>query len=193
MSHTPYPKLIGLDTEWTLFWGWLNPDQYGKGRKAVNPVEDNLEPHGDWTVRDKSNHAHYIKLYHDVPKVINDILKHGAEIAIVSNSGNKAMVDRALYYFKATDKKGSKKSIIHLVKYDEVYCANSKVNHFKKIKNESGIDYSDMLLFDDEAVNNDVRHELGVTFQVSRDQKGLSWENYQGGANNYHFTPERAA
>jgi magnesium-dependent phosphatase 1 len=38
-----------------------------------------------------------------------------------------------------------------------------------------------MILFDDEAINNTVEMMLGVTFQVSRDQKGLTWANYQEG------------
>jgi len=36
-------------------------------------------------------------------------------------------------------------------------------------------------MFDDEAFNNVVRIELGTTFQLVRDRKGLTWDTYQQG------------
>ncbi|KAH8107091.1 acid phosphatase-domain-containing protein [Cristinia sonorae] len=179
MAPTPFPKIVALDTDYTLFEGWLN-DSFGKGAGAVQPAEDNLEPEGEWKIKDRSNPALAITLYKDVPGIIHDILLHGADIAIVARNDNKNLVDRALWYFKAEDKSGAKRPITDLVKYDEVY-NQSKTAHFGKIHTYSKVDYSDMILFDDDAESNEVRHMLGVTFQVTRDSKGLTWEKYRHG------------
>ncbi|THU80938.1 hypothetical protein K435DRAFT_972556 [Dendrothele bispora CBS 962.96] len=175
-----YPKLVALDTDWTLFWGWLDQKTWGKGRGAYSPVEDNIVKANYWEVQDQSNPKNKCGMYADVPRIIQDILKNGAQIAIVSRNTSKAMCDRALWYMKVNDEHGNEKSIIDLVKYDEVYNSDKTV-HFAAIKGWSGFDYSDMILYDDEAINNTVEMMLGVTFQVSRDQKGLTWDNYQEG------------
>lgn len=120
-------------------------------------------------------------MYGDVPKIIYDILKHNVKLAIVSRNKSKAACDRVLWWWNATDPKDNKKKpIIKMVKFNEVYDEDKTV-HMKKIQEWTGYNYADMILFDDEATNNLVRVEQGVVFQVSRDQKGLTWENYQQG------------
>ncbi|KAJ7511419.1 acid phosphatase-domain-containing protein [Mycena galericulata] len=175
-----YPKLVALDTDWTIFWGWLNPLTWGKGAGHHAKVEDNIEQLNYWDIRDSSNHGNKCGMYADVPRIIEDIMKNGAQLAIVSRNKSKAMCDRALWHFKVKDAHGHEKRLSDLVKYDEIY-DQSKVVHFQKIKEWSHFHYSDMILYDDEAINNDVEMMLGVTFQVSRDQKGLTWANYQEG------------
>ncbi|KAF8649632.1 hypothetical protein AX16_005721 [Volvariella volvacea WC 439] len=175
-----YPKLVALDTDWTLFWGWLKAEEWGKGSGAYSTVEDNIEQINYWEVQDRSNWDNKCGMYADVPKIIEDILKNGAQIAIVSRNTSKAMCDRALWYWKVNDQHGNQKSIIDLIKYDEVV-DEPKTKHLERIKDWSGFDYFDMILFDDEATNSIVEMILGVTFQVSRNQKGLTWDNYQEG------------
>ncbi|KAJ8463365.1 hypothetical protein ONZ45_g17608 [Pleurotus djamor] len=120
-------------------------------------------------------------MYADVPEIIGDILNNGARLAIVSRNRSKDMCDRALWFWKVNDGTGNYRPLIDLVTYDEVY-DRSKVEHFKKIKSyDSSLKYSDMILFDDEATNNTVEMMLGVTFKVSRNQKGLTWNNYRAG------------
>ncbi|KAF8650912.1 hypothetical protein AX16_005037, partial [Volvariella volvacea WC 439] len=163
---------------WTLFWGSLDQKTWGKGRGKSPLVEDNIEQFDHWVIRDKTNYRNKCGMYADVPRIIRDILKNGAQIAIVSQNTSKAMCDRALRYWKVDDEK--QKSIIDVLRYNEVY-DQPKTVHFSKIKESSGFDYSDMILFDDDAANNLVEMMLGVTFQVSRDEKGLTWDNYQQG------------
>ncbi|EIW81817.1 hypothetical protein CONPUDRAFT_72203 [Coniophora puteana RWD-64-598 SS2] len=180
---TSYPKLVALDTDWTLWWGWLDMNKWGKGNGAYSPPEDNIEydSGSDKVLRDRSNHNEKIWLYGKVPDIITDIVKHGAKLAIVSRNRSKGASDRALWYFNAVDPRdGKKKPIIDMVDFDEVV-DEDKTKHFERIKGWTGFDFSDMILFDDEAVNNLVRVVQGVTFQVSRDQQGLTWENYQQG------------
>lgn len=179
-----FPKVVALDTDWTIFWGWLRDWEWGKGPGAYNPVEDNVEQENYWEVRDRTNHNRKIGMYADVPDIVHDILSKGAQIAIVSRNTNKALCDRALWYFKVKDANGNLQSFIdqnsNITSYDEIYDQDKTV-HFQKIKDWAGCNFSDMILFDDEAPNNDVEMMLGVTFQVSKDKKGLTWQNYKHG------------
>ncbi|KIK95093.1 hypothetical protein PAXRUDRAFT_11659 [Paxillus rubicundulus Ve08.2h10] len=177
-----YPKLVALDTDWTLFQGWLDPkfSNWGKGRGARSPVEDNIERVDSRQIRDRTNHNLKCHLYADVPRIIQDILQNNARIAIVSRNSSKGLCSRALSYWKAKDPTGQERAIIDLVTLKEFY-DRPKTEHFAKIKSQSKFEYSDMILFDDDATSNIVEMMLGVTFQVSRDQKGLTWDNYQQG------------
>ncbi|KAK7693428.1 hypothetical protein QCA50_002996 [Cerrena zonata] len=175
-----YPKLVALDTDWTIFWGWLDEKKWGKGGGAYSKVEDNIAKVNYWDIQDLSNPKNKCGMYADIPRIISDILQNQAKIAIVSRNTSKAMCDRALWHWTVPDASGQQRPLIELVDYDEVYNLD-KTTHFRKIKDWSGIDYSDMILYDDEAINNTTEMMLGVTFQVSRDQKGLTWANYQEG------------
>ncbi|EIN11909.1 hypothetical protein PUNSTDRAFT_142120 [Punctularia strigosozonata HHB-11173 SS5] len=175
-----YPKLVALDTDWTIFSGWLNSNEWGKGPNATPLIQNNILKVTEWEVRDQSNYDLVCIMYADIPRIIQDIKKHGAKLAIVSRNTSKELCDRALWYFYAYDAHGNKRSLIDLVDFDEIY-DEDKVNHFRKIKGWTNFHYSDMVLYDDEAINNTVEMILGVTFQVSRDQRGLTWDNYQDG------------
>ncbi|KAF8835571.1 hypothetical protein BDN67DRAFT_975156 [Paxillus ammoniavirescens] len=182
MAPLMYPKLVALDIDQTIFRKTSRKKRpFGKGKGAVSPIEDNIERVSRRVLRDKSNHKNKIRLYRDIPRIVTNILKHGAQLAIVSRNKNKALCDRALWYFEATDPKtGKKRPIIHMVKYDEVYNKRKTV-HFTRIHRWSGFKYSDMILFDDEASNNMVKVKLGVTFQQCRGKAGLTWKIYQRG------------
>ncbi|KAG2140522.1 uncharacterized protein EDB93DRAFT_1241866 [Suillus bovinus] len=143
---SPYPKLAALDTEC--------------GPNAHKPAEDNIELKS--SSHFSRNHNERWGMYGDVPKIIYNILKHNTKLAIICN--------RALWWWNVMDPKDNKKkSIIHMVKFNEVYDGWTPYK------------YTDMILFNEEATNNLVRVEQGIVFQVSRDQKGLTWGNYQQG------------
>lgn len=59
----------------------------------------------------------------------------------------------------------------------------SKIKHFKEIQKVTGVDYHDMLFFDDEYRNIDVQEKLGVTFVYLDERYGLTWEAYRNGLN----------
>ncbi|KAJ3552994.1 hypothetical protein NM688_g3857 [Phlebia brevispora] len=178
-----YPKLVALDTDWTIFWGWLDASRWGKGGGARSPVEDNIVKINYWEIQDASNNQLKCGMYADIPRIVQDIKKNGAKLAIVSRNTSKMLCDRALWHFQVKDAHGKDRSLVELIDFDEVYNLNSgqKLSTFVKIKSWTKLDYSDMILYDDEAINNTVEMMLGVTFQVSRDQKGLTWDNYQQG------------
>jgi magnesium-dependent phosphatase 1 len=88
------------------------------------------------------------------PELARDMLK--ALHVIPSFSDNPAAANnksiRALDYFD----------------YIQIFPAY-KTQHFTRIHNSSGIQYEDMLFFDDEARNRNVETELGVGFCLVRD------------------------
>lgn len=55
----------------------------------------------------------------------------------------------------------------------------SKTQHFARIQQASGLQYEEMLFFDDEARNSNVQTELGVTFCLVRD--GMTKEEVDRG------------
>ncbi|KAF8551056.1 hypothetical protein OG21DRAFT_1478302 [Imleria badia] len=131
---SPYPKLIAFDTVFTIFWGWLDVSRIGKGPNARVLAVDNIERENvsEWVLRDRTNHNERWGMYGDVPKMIYDILRHDAKLAIVSRNQSKTACDRALWWWNATDPKDNKKKLIIP---------------------------DGQFLFDDEAINNLVRVE----------------------------------
>ncbi|KAF9222812.1 hypothetical protein BS17DRAFT_782617 [Gyrodon lividus] len=179
-----FPKLVALDTDGTIWAGRLDADSWGKGDGASDSIEHYIESVDCFSLlRDKSNHENFIDVHDGISGVISDILKSGALLAIVTSNSDssKAMYDMALSHVTAIDPSdGSERSIVQLAKYNEV-SNESKVEQFRRIREWSGLDYSEMILFDDEVMNNAIRIRLGVTFQAIRYKKGLTWDIYQEG------------
>ncbi|KAK7000379.1 magnesium-dependent phosphatase-1 [Favolaschia claudopus] len=170
-----YPKLVVFGLDNTLWKGSLDESRFGKGASAFPVTKDNLEldPQNSLTVRDRSDHSVSLELFPDVPGIIGQLHDNNVPIAIVSRNPHKDMSDRALYYVKAQDEKGSPaQSIIHCVKYDEVY-NSSKTEHFGKIKGWSQLDYSNMLFFDGEPQEQD-DHVDGLKVINLPDSEGLT-------------------
>ncbi|KAG6917581.1 hypothetical protein DXG01_001929 [Tephrocybe rancida] len=192
-----FPKVVAFDTDWTLWQNVTTNGVWGKGPGAAAILEDNMNHVNAQTIQDKSNPQNVsIQVFGDVSRVVNDVLKNGAQLAIVART-NKALSDRALYYFNTINPADNKEeSIIYLVKYDEVV-DEVKTKPFRRITGWSESDPMDMLHFDDEALNNSVRIETGdyihpvstysrytqllpaVTFKLCLNKEGLTWDIYQ--------------
>ncbi|KAF9524659.1 acid phosphatase-domain-containing protein [Crepidotus variabilis] len=177
-----FPKVIGLDTDWTIWQGYLG--QWGRGRGGNAIAEDNIVRVDRQLLRDSTNRNNWIRVYNDIYNIVQDLLRNGAKLAIVSRNPNKNMCDRALYYFNAPNPgdHNNEYSLSHLVTYNEIV-DQSKVEHWRRIHGWTQEDYSEFLMFDDEAAHNSVRIELGVTFQQARNKQGLLWQVYQDGLN----------
>ncbi|KAF9524648.1 hypothetical protein CPB83DRAFT_909757 [Crepidotus variabilis] len=185
----------GVVKAWTIWQGYLDYTKRGKGKGAFTIQEDNIDRVDRWLLQDRTNKNNWIRVYDDISNVINDILKNGAQLAIVLRNLSRPFCDRTLYYFNAINPKDGKEwTIIDLAQFDEIK-NESKANHWRRIRQWAGCDYSDMLMFDDEALNNVVRIELGegsplnllapyrwgfawhVTASVTRAKFFLTWNN----------------
>ncbi len=62
---------------------------------------------------------------------------------------------------------GKAKKALDVFDFVEIY-PGSKTNHFERIRKASGVDYEQMLFFDDEPRNRNVE-SLGVTMYLVRD------------------------
>ncbi|CAL1705822.1 unnamed protein product [Somion occarium] len=175
-----YPKLVALDLDGTVWYHWLNDKKFKT--RVTRDIADNLEPVGHDKVRDKKNHANVITMSPDVPRIITELALRKIDIAIVSRNTSKALCDRALWYFKARNPETKQmRPITSFIKYDEVK-DESKQEHFKRIKNWSGYEYHDMLIFDDQPLNLEVETWEGVTFKlVKHHNDGLTWQDYLDG------------
>lgn len=76
---------------------------------------------------------------------------------------------------------GSSPRAIDLFDYLQIY-PGSKTTHFERIKRESGIEYEEMLFFDDESRNKNVE-VLGVVMWLVRD--GVSREEMDAGVRSW--------
>ncbi|KAJ8501495.1 hypothetical protein ONZ45_g12140 [Pleurotus djamor] len=164
-----YPKLIALDTE-----------QWGRGFGAFPNVEDNIVKINYWEIGDRSNFMNRCGLYPEIPGIIADILKNGAKLAIVSRKSNKSLCDRAFSQWTISGANEEQTTLLNVVEFDENFNA-CKTTHLENIHNRSHIDYSDMVLYDDDATSNIVEMMLGATFQIINGMQGLTWERYQYG------------
>ncbi|KAG6917578.1 hypothetical protein DXG01_001926 [Tephrocybe rancida] len=183
-----FPKVVAFDTDWTLWQNVTTNGVWGKGPGAAPKLEDNMYRVDPFTIGDVSSvldNKVSIKVFGDISRIINDVLKNGAQLAIVART-NKALSDRALYYFNTINPADDKEwSIIHLVKYDEVV-DESKTTQFRRIIGYSQSDPMDMIHFEDEAFNNCVRIEAAVTFKLCLDKQGVTWDLYQEGISHWH-------
>ncbi|THU84297.1 hypothetical protein K435DRAFT_822746 [Dendrothele bispora CBS 962.96] len=143
----------------------------------------------DEIIRDKSNPQNQIELFPDTPLIINDILRKGIQIAIVSRNPNKALCTRALFYYKARDAKDQVQPITSLITYNEVK-NESKMYPFERIKNWSGVPYEEMLLFD--SSSSSVQEKLGVKFKLVNKDRGLQWQDYQDALKNADNQPNNS-
>jgi magnesium-dependent phosphatase 1 len=70
---------------------------------------------------------------------------------------------------------------IELFDYLQIY-PGSKIKHFEKLHQQTGLDYEEMLFFDDESRNRDVER-LGVVMYLVRD--GVTRAEFDEGVNSW--------
>lgn len=179
-------KVVAFALDNTIWSGKLDEKKFGKGKGASSKIEDNLELAGDRRIRDKSNHDCYVTLHSDVPGIVHDILKRGIKLAIVSSNSSENLTNRALYYLHANDEHGHSKSIISLVKYNEIGKSDGKIGSLKRIKEWSGASYNEIVFFDSDSSSKDVNSKLGVKFEHIQPDKGVKWDVYKHAVGNSH-------
>ncbi|KAK4877334.1 hypothetical protein RN001_009840 [Aquatica leii] len=153
------PKLIVFDLDYTLWPFWMHSQVNPPFSKSVSGA-----------VLDSKGIT--IKHYEEVPKVLETLKQKGYVLAIASR----------------TPKVNSAQQLIELFDwnkyftYKEIY-PGRKTMHFSKVRTQSGIQFDDMLFFDDELRNIYDLRSAGVVSVLVRD--GVNQEIVNRGLKDY--------
>ncbi|KAI0942513.1 hypothetical protein AcW1_003123 [Taiwanofungus camphoratus] len=171
------PKLIALDLDYTLWDLWIDTHVTPPLQREGNIVN---------CVRDRYHKE--IAFYPDVPGILHRLRAAGVIIAACSRTGTPALARQALSLLlvPSSDKHGSPVPAIEFFDQQEIY-PGSKIKHFKKLHEKTGLTYSEMLFFDDERRNSEVE-ALGVTFCLA--SSGMDDRTFQRGLNEWRHPVE---
>ncbi|KAJ9125802.1 hypothetical protein QFC24_002586 [Naganishia onofrii] len=169
-------QLVCFDLDYTLWDLWIDthvtPPLKRKG-DAVNALHDryarSLLPSAAHiaTLRSLGDISE-LAFYREVPDVLAELQKSKIHIAAASRTHAPDLAREALRLLLIPQEKGSAKMAKAITFFEtmEIY-PGSKLRHFKSIHAKTGIPYSEMLFFDDEARNKEVE-SLGVTMHLVR-------------------------
>jgi len=170
----PLPKLFVFDLDYTLWPFW---------------VDTHVSP----PLKAKDNNSRCVDrwgepfaFYPAVPSVLQACRSRSIPLALASRTQTPDLARDMLKVlhiipsFSDNPTAANNRSIRALDYFDYVQIfPASKIQHFTRIQQASGLRYEDMLFFDDEARNRNVQMELGVTFYLVRD--GLTREEVDRG------------
>ncbi|XP_067284054.1 magnesium-dependent phosphatase 1-like [Pseudorasbora parva] len=132
------PKLIVFDLDFTL-WPLFSDAHV----QAPFHIDDS------GTVRD-SRFAE-VPVCQDTEKILSSLHSQGFKIGIASRSTDREGANQLLSLYNFNQ----------YISFKEIY-PGSKVTHFKRLKADSGVQFSDMMFFDDEDWNIKEVGRLGV-------------------------------
>ncbi|KAK9474193.1 magnesium-dependent phosphatase-1, partial [Dipodascopsis tothii] len=167
-----YPKIVVFDLDYTLWPCWCDTH--------ISPP---VKKHGtDNAVVDK--HGRSMAFFPDVESVISELRTRGIQVAAASRTDTPLVAKKMLKLLTVAGQ-----SSIDQFDVLEIY-PGSKITHFKQIAAKTGIDYSDMLFFDDETRNREVERVLGVKFVLVDDgvtrpvweQAVVDWRRHKAAA-----------
>lgn len=114
------------------------------------------------------SHGSHIQLYPDVPEILHYCHQQNFILALASRTFEPDWARELLELLH----------IRHLFDYEEIFPA-SKIQHFQNLQQLTGLQYNNMLFFDDEKRNVDDVRRLGVNTVYVRD--GLMWGDFKQG------------
>ncbi|KAI9814623.1 MAG: hypothetical protein M1827_003179 [Pycnora praestabilis] len=148
----PLPKMLVFDLDYTLWPFW---------------VDTHVSP----PLKAKDNNARAVDrcgesfaFYQDVPLILQDTRAKGIQVSAASRT---AAPDLARDMLKMLHLAPANKRALDYFDYLQIF-PGSKTTHFARLQKQTGLDYKDMLFFDDEARNKNVE-ELGVVMYLVRD------------------------
>ncbi|KAK4625414.1 Putative magnesium-dependent phosphatase [Fulvia fulva] len=155
----PLPKMIVFDLDYTLWPFWVDTHISG----PLKATKDGL------TVKDRYGES--CGFYNDVASILYHIKAKGIVLGAASRTCAPDLAREMLSMLrtpKEEQDEGSKaRTAISLFDHLEIY-PGDKRTHFGKLQKKSGLEYEEMLFFDDESRNKNVE-ELGVVMQLVRD------------------------
>ncbi|KAI1128303.1 acid phosphatase-domain-containing protein [Nemania abortiva] len=176
-----YPKVVVFDLDGTIWSDWLDQSQIGRLGLAGSALEDNLEIHGN-EIRDCRDPSLKVTVSSDVYWIIRDLLSNGVRVAVSSRNANPDMCNRALGLIKMQVPLGDDyKPAIDFVSWSEI--SNGKAPYsktelrltFQQFRNRR------IILFDNQAPNNEVEMWQGVTFHQVDGSRCITTSDYLSG------------
>lgn len=149
----PLPKLMVFDLDYTLWPFWVDTHISG----PLKATKDGL------VVKDRYGES--CGFYSDVAGILTSIKEQDIEIGAASRTSAPELAREMLSLLKLPSSSSPK--AISIFDYLEIY-PGSKTTHFTRIHKNSGVDYKEMLFFDDESRNRNVE-SLGVVMRLVRD------------------------
>ena len=119
----------------------------------------------------KDRHGESFAFYPDVPSVLSGARLTGLKVAAASRTSAPDVAMELLRLLTITDEtqgKASNKAAKEYFDNLQIY-PGSKIAHVEGIKKKLGVEFADMLFFDDEERNRNVERERGVCFYLVRD------------------------
>ena len=181
----PLPRLVVFDLDYTLWPFWVDTH--------VTPPIKALE--GGLKVKDRYGEG--FGFYADIAGVLDavwlsllDTHQHtdmaqmkqkGIQIGAASRTHAPDLGREMLKLLKIPSSTSSSQRAIDYFDYLQIY-PGSKTTHFERIHRESGLEYEEMLFFDDESRNKNVE-VLGVVMHLVRD--GVSREEVDTGIHSW--------
>ncbi|XP_004421240.1 PREDICTED: magnesium-dependent phosphatase 1 isoform X2 [Ceratotherium simum simum] len=133
------PKLVVFDLDYTLWPFWVDTH-----------VDPPFHKGSDGTVRDRLGQA--VRLYPEVSEVLERLQGLGVPVAAASRTSEIEGANQLLELF----------DLVRYFVHREIY-PGSKVTHFKRLQQKTGVPFSQMIFFDDEKRNIVDVGKLGVT------------------------------
>lgn len=156
------PKLVVFDLDYTLWPFWCDTHI----SMPIHPSSDNslvVDSQGDC-----------FSFYDEVPMLLK-LLKENPNLKLcIASRTQTPMVAKKLLKNLHIDGIPSEN-----IFSQAMFGTESKVSHFERLKQLTGVEYHDMLFFDDEARNRDVQRQLGVVFCYV--ENGMTMHLYKQG------------
>ncbi|WFD01859.1 protein-tyrosine-phosphatase [Malassezia obtusa] len=157
MAGAPFPKAVVFDLDYTLWPYWVDTHidpPLKRKNDALNQVVDRS--------------GQKLSFFHDVPSILLQLKDEGVHIAAASRTCAPTVARQALRELmidqgdtvstrppRQTGRVSERKNVVKAINlFDqlEIY-PGSKISHFQNIARDSGVDYRDMIFFDDESRN----------------------------------------
>ncbi|OAA38794.1 magnesium-dependent phosphatase-1 family protein [Metarhizium rileyi] len=174
-ANLPLPKLIIFDLDYTLWPFWVDTH--------VTPP---LKPNATRSLA-TDRHGEEYSFYSDVPQILQLLPKAapGAiKLGVASRTHAPNLARDLLKMLHLPPAQEGDKSRRALDVFDaglEIY-PGSKLRHIEMLQRRTGIQFEDMLFFDDESRNKETE-SLGITMRLVRD--GVCWAEIEKGVEDW--------
>jgi magnesium-dependent phosphatase 1 len=172
----PLPKLFVFDLDYTLWPFWVDTH-------VTPPIK---AQEGGLKVKDRYGEGY--GFYNDVGGILDALRQKSIKIGIASRTCAPDLAREMLSLLKVPKtSSASPNRALDFFDYLQIY-PGSKTTHFQRLQRESGIEFEEMLFFDDESRNKNVE-PLGVVMWLIMD--GVTRDEIDAGVRSWRTRNKR--